>query len=353
MSVGFVPVSWTRSKIVYDAVLVGAVALFLSAFQMGAMRAGEATTPTDGGSLVIRLYGECAFVLLTLALAIGPLARLDRRFLPLLYNRRHLGVLTFAVAAAHVWATLDWYFAFSPTEPWTAMLSADAGVGGPLVLPFVPFGLAAFVILAVMAATSHDFWLHFLGPSLWKGLHVAVYGAYALVTAHLVFGPLQGAQGLALPLLASGSAALLIGLHLAAALKDARQRRAELAEAATDLIPVPEAHTIAVGRARILRPPGGEPVAIFNDGGQLYAISHVCAHQNGPLGEGKLIDGCVVCPWHGYEYRLADGCAPAPFTERVQTYRLERRDGRVVLHRTPLPLGARATPLVLAEVPHV
>ena len=36
-----------------------------------------------------RAFGACAFVMLTVILAIGPLARLDRRFLPLLYNRRH------------------------------------------------------------------------------------------------------------------------------------------------------------------------------------------------------------------------------------------------------------------------
>ena len=39
--------------------------------------------------------------MLTIILSIGPLARLDRRFLPLLYNRRHFGVLTFFVALLH------------------------------------------------------------------------------------------------------------------------------------------------------------------------------------------------------------------------------------------------------------
>ena len=47
--------------------------------------------------------------MLTAILAIGPLARLDRRFLPLLYNRRHLGVMTLAVALLHAWSMIDWY----------------------------------------------------------------------------------------------------------------------------------------------------------------------------------------------------------------------------------------------------
>ena len=63
-------------------------------------------------------------------------------------------------------------------------------------------------------------------------------------------------------------------------------------------------------------------MAIFRDGDALSAISNLCAHQNGPLGEGRVIDGCVTCPWHGYQYRLRDGCAPPPFTERLATYRL-------------------------------
>jgi hypothetical protein len=34
------------------------------------------------------------------------------------------------------------------------------------------------------------------------------------------------------------------------------------------------------------------------------------------LGEGKIVDGCITCPWHGYQYRPADGVA-GPFTERA------------------------------------
>ena len=35
------------------------------------------------------------------------------------------------------------------------------------------------------------------------------------------------------------------------------------------------------------------------DGKAVGVIANVCAHQNGPLGEGRIIDGCVTCPWHG------------------------------------------------------
>jgi len=56
------------------------------------------TTPE---TLIIRLTAISALMLLQMILAIGPLARLDARFLPLLYNRRHLGVTMFMLALVH------------------------------------------------------------------------------------------------------------------------------------------------------------------------------------------------------------------------------------------------------------
>mgnify|MGYP003753304843 CR=1 FL=1 len=48
-------------------------------------------------------------------------------------------------------------------------------------------------------------------------------------------------------------------------------------------------------------------------------MHNVCKHQMGPLGEGKIIDGCITCPWHGYQYLPANGQSPPPFTEMVKT----------------------------------
>ena len=61
---------------------------------------------------------------------------------------------------------------------------------------------------------------------------------------------------------------------------------------------------------------GGERVAVFRYDGKISAISNVCQHQNGPLGEGKFIDRCVTCPWHGYQYRPDSGASPPPFTRK-------------------------------------
>ena len=89
MSESYRAISWNPQKKRYDLALVAGVVLYLAVFVgIGAATHPEATPET----LLIRAFGTGAFVLLHVILMIGPLARMDRRFLPLLYNRRHLGV---------------------------------------------------------------------------------------------------------------------------------------------------------------------------------------------------------------------------------------------------------------------
>ena len=57
MSVGYKSVTWTRAKLVYDAVLIIAVSCFLLGFQAMALRAGKTGTVTEEGSLAIRTFG--------------------------------------------------------------------------------------------------------------------------------------------------------------------------------------------------------------------------------------------------------------------------------------------------------
>ena len=88
----------------------------------------------------------------------------------------------------------------------------------------------------------------------------------------------------------------------------------------------------------------GERVAIFRYEGKVSALSNVCQHQNGPLGEGRIVNDCVVCPWHGYEYLPASGASPAPFTEKVPTFNVRVVDGRVEVDPRPNPPGTKVEP---------
>jgi nitrite reductase/ring-hydroxylating ferredoxin subunit/DMSO/TMAO reductase YedYZ heme-binding membrane subunit len=347
MSVLYRPVGWTPFKIAYDAVLLGAIALYLLVYVRVGPHLATLSGGPDGPTLAMGAYGSCAFLLLTVALAIGPLARLDRRFLPLLYNRRHLGVMTAVVATAHANAVLGWYFAYSPTDPLVALLTADTGSGHLAGMPFIPFGIAALLLLWLLAATSHDFWLNFLTPPVWKALHLGIYAAYAALVLHVALGALQDARNPTLAVLVACSVATVCSLHLAAARRD----RPAAPPPATDWVAVGAAADVPPARAVVVRLPGGAAVAVFRHAGGFSALANLCAHQNGPLGEGRVVDGLIVCPWHGYQYRPEDGCSPPPFTERVATYALRAEDGRLFVAARPNPPGTRQPPLVLAEVP--
>ncbi|MCW2726980.1 MAG: iron-sulfur protein [Frankiales bacterium] len=58
----------------------------------------------------------------------------------------------------------------------------------------------------------------------------------------------------------------------------------------------------------VLRQAARTPVLLVRQGARIDALVDRCSHQSGPLHEGTLTDdGCVVCPWHGSTFRLADG----------------------------------------------
>jgi len=340
MSVGFRAVQWNRSKLIYDGILLAAVALYLAIFLALAYRVDPPKDLAAAIDLRIRAFGSCAFVMLTVILAIGPLARLDRRFLPLLCNRRHFGVLTFIIAALHVWFMLEWYAVQNTLPNLVTELTTWADYGKFIGFPFKALGIAALLILFLLAATSHDFWLNVLTPGLWKGLHMAVYAAYGLVVMHVALGIMQYERTWLIPAMLIGGFGTVSALHLLAGWRE-RARDAGMAMN-EGWLTVGAPQSIPDKGARIVTAPGGERIAVFRDGAQIGALSNLCAHQHGPIGEGRIVDGCVTCPWHGYQYRLADGCAPAPFTEKLATYRVRIRAGIVEVDPNALPPGTPA-----------
>ena len=341
MSVGYRAVGWNRQKRRYDAAIAAGIALYLLLFVgLGALRDAHATIET----LLIRGLATLAFGMLHLILSIGPLCRLDRRFLPLLYNRRHLGVAMFLVALAHAGFAVVQFHAFGDEHPLVSVLTANRRYGSLPDFPFELLGLAALAVLFLMASTSHDFWLANLSARTWKRLHMLVYLAYALLVGHVALGTLQAERAPWLAALLGLGVAWVVGLHLAAGWRERNgDRDLPAQDGWVDAGPV---ETIPAGRARVVSV-AGERVAVFRHGECLSALSNVCQHQNGPLGEGRVIDGCVTCPWHGYQYRPEDGCSPPPFTEKVPTYRVRVVAGRVRVEARAQPPGTRLEPAAL------
>jgi nitrite reductase/ring-hydroxylating ferredoxin subunit len=139
---------------------------------------------------------------------------------------------------------------------------------------------------------------------------------------HVALGLMQENRRIFIPIFLGGSFALVAVLHIAAA-----WRERETAQEHDGWLMVGPPDSIPDKKARIVTAPNGQRIAVFRDGVEIGALTNLCAHQNGPLGEGCILNGLVTCPWHGYEYRLVDGCAPPPFTEKLATYRVRLRDG--------------------------
>jgi nitrite reductase (NADH) small subunit len=55
------------------------------------------------------------------------------------------------------------------------------------------------------------------------------------------------------------------------------------------------------------REAAGTTVAICNHAGKIHAFNGLCPHRAGPLGQGNLVDGCIVCPWHAWEFSVEKG----------------------------------------------
>jgi len=339
MSVGFRAVQWNRDKLIYDAILLAAVATYMAIYGTIVWRLFPPKNLPDAIDVGIRTTGTCAFLMLTVILCIGPLARLSPRFLPLLYNRRHFGVLMCLVAATHIGFLLSWYGVQHNLPNLLAELTKWEDYGKFIGFPFKALGLAAFIVILLMASTSHDFWLMFLTPRVWKTIHIAVYVAYGLVAMHVALGSLQDdEQSPFVPIMLIGSVSVVTVLHLIAGRREGKTDQG--VEPTKDgWIVVGPPDSIPDKAARIVAAPHGERIAVFRDGGQIGALTNLCAHQQGPLGEGRIIDGCVTCPWHGYQYRLADGCAPPPFTEKLVTYRVRLNAGMVEVDPRPLAPG--------------
>jgi len=359
MSISYQAVQWNKHKRVYDTILALGVIVYIGVFVGAGMALWSGDASAHPVTLLMRATSTCAFVLLTLILAIGPLARLSPRFSPLLYNRRHLGVTMFLVAFIHGGIAIFWYHGFGVVNPIVSVFTSNAnylpqagqGWRGWLAgFPYQPLGVFALTGLFLMAATSHDFWLKNLSPRAWKNLHTLVYPVYGLLVLHITLGFLQDEVHTIYAVLLGASSVLIVTLHLIAGIREAK---IESTHTAGDdgWIDVADMEDIPNDRAKVVCLRGQERIAVFKHGNKISAVSNVCAHQNGPLGEGKVVDGCITCPWHGYQYLPHNGQSPPPFNEKIPTYQVRVIDRRIQVNPTANEPGTHVEPTEIGGGP--
>lgn len=96
-----------------------------------------------------------------------------------------------------------------------------------------------------------------------------------------------------------------------------------------DFTPVLESAALAEGTMQRVKT-GDSDLLLVRQHGRVCALVHACAHLGGPLSEGELKDGSVVCPWHGSEFQLVDGSViNGPSTHPQPCFAVRERNGHI------------------------
>lgn len=69
----------------------------------------------------------------------------------------------------------------------------------------------------------------------------------------------------------------------------------------------------------------GTVIALTRFEGTYGALAGVCPHAGGPLGDGEIDFGALICPWHGREFHPHTGECQG-YEDHVATYPVEERD---------------------------
>jgi nitrite reductase (NADH) small subunit len=76
---------------------------------------------------------------------------------------------------------------------------------------------------------------------------------------------------------------------------------------------------------------GNKVVCIANVNGTITAMDNLCLHRGGPLGQGVIEGGKIVCPWHGWQWDPQTGQAGHNPNAKIAVYRLKVVDGDVLV----------------------
>lgn len=343
MGVSYQSIIWNGFKKKYDLFLLVFVIVSLFIFSISQSLFHPTITLE---TIIVRGTALTAFFLLHIILSIGPLTRIDRRFLPILYNRRHLGVTMFLLALFHAVFCMIQFHSLGDVNPIYSIFGSNTRYSEISRFPFQILGFCALIILLFMAITSHDFWLKNLTPRIWKSLHMGVYVAYVLLVFHVLFGTLEYESHYFYKMALGIGVLTVAGLHLYTGILEWKKMKNCNNMINNGFHAVTEIDGIKEGKGLTVYI-DGVGIAVFRHNNTISAVSNVCKHQLGPLGEGQILDGCITCPWHGYQYFPHNGQSPPPFTEKIKTFQVMVVDNKIWVNPAGLPEGTYIEPVKL------
>ena len=75
----------------------------------------------------------------------------------------------------------------------------------------------------------------------------------------------------------------------------------------------------------------GEEIALFNYKGEYHAVANKCPHKGGPLGEGRIQEGILICPNHEWRFELKTGESWQNPEMRIRIYPVRVRDEKIYI----------------------
>ena len=340
----------------YDRILVGTLLLVFLLTRI-------LFRDIDQITLVVRTASLSAFMLLNGVLLIGPWSRFSEQIRKFYVYRRHMGVTVLLLGSVHAALVFSSYFTYSPIDTvaslfpiygiialfmlfWMGLTSWDVvqkkiSPNSWKVLHAALLFIYLGIMLGVYRLHRHDsnitahlmlwgllalFWLIIAPYSLikkimstyvfgWKQIHVLIYLAYISLLIHAWLGFIT-LQNTAVKILFWLSPLVVFSSHLLGWIQRWREDRKinhiithinqQFEEDGKTFVGVAYLHQLTdnIGTKTYIN---SQPLALFKQGNTVYAISNLCAHQKGPLHQGKVVHGAVVCPWHYWKYNLKNG----------------------------------------------
>jgi nitrite reductase/ring-hydroxylating ferredoxin subunit/uncharacterized membrane protein len=221
-----------------------------------------------------------------------------------------------------------------PIGAWTTALALDASADGdPGMRRAATFAIGVGLVGAVgSAATGLTDWSETQGQSRRIGL---VHGLLNIAATSLVAAAfLQRRRDSHMngrTCLWSGVALAMASAYLGGELVYGRRIGVTHADEELPEGFTPVAQSGDLQENSMMRVRAGEAnVLLVRQHGRVCAMVHECSHMGGPLSEGTLKDGSVVCPWHGSEFALDDGrVINGPATQNQPCLIVRERDGRI------------------------
>ncbi|HZV48876.1 MAG TPA: Rieske 2Fe-2S domain-containing protein [Candidatus Dormibacteraeota bacterium] len=220
-----------------------------------------------------------------------------------------------------------------PIGAWTMATLLDA-VGGPDAEPAADRLVAVGALAAVpTAASGLNDWSDTTGPETRLGL---LHAAVNLATLGLYLGSLaarlRGSRRWGIRLGRLGLGTMLVASYLGGHLtlvRGVNVNRTAWEQGPEEWTPVLDDEQLAEGQHRKVKADGAV-LLLHRYRGAVHALANTCSHMGGPLDEGTFDDGCVICPWHGSTFRLADGSVVrGPASSPQPRYETRVRDGRI------------------------